>query len=114
MTGIIQILNIGINADNFLLYSDVDGYLSAFESNVSRQSLIDGFPSDQIPNGTKIIRALSTTKDCPVQIDITVPTTTTTTTIAPTTTTTTTTLFPFLLLQTGDPIEQQNSNYIII
>lgn len=157
MTGIIQILNIGINADNFLLYSDVDGYLSAFESNVSRQSLIDGFPSDQIPNGTKIIRALSTTEDCPVQIDITVPTTTTTTTttiaptttttttvapttttttttvtptttttttvaptttttttVAPTTTTTTTTSFPFLLLQTGDPIEQQNSNYIII
>lgn len=70
MTGIIQILNIGINADNFLLYSDVDNYLSAFETNVSRQSLIDGFPSDNIPDGTQTIRALSTTKECPVFLDI--------------------------------------------
>jgi len=30
------------------------------------------------------------------------------------TTTTTTTQFPWLLLQTGDPIEQQNNNYIIV
>lgn len=117
MTGIIQILNIGINADNFLLYSDVDNYLSAFETNVSRHSLIDGFPTDQIPNGTQIVRALSTTKECPVQIDIIVPpqTTTTTTTVVPiTTTTTTTTDFPWLLLQTGDPIQQQNTNFIKI
>ncbi len=70
MTGIIQILNIGINADNFLLYSDVDNYLSAFETNVSRQSLLDGFPSDQIPGGTTIIRCVSTTQECPVEIDI--------------------------------------------
>ena len=70
MTGIIQILNIGINADNFLLYSDVDNYLSAFETNVSRQSLLDGFPSDQIPAGTTIIRCVSTTQECPVEIDI--------------------------------------------
>ncbi len=106
MTGIIQILNIGIDADNFLLYSDVDNYISAFETNVSRQSLIDGFPTDQIPNGTQIVRALSTTKECPVQIDIIVP--------PQTTTTTTTTDFPWLLLQTGDPIEQQNTNFIKI
>ena len=70
MTGIIQILNIGINADNFLLYSDVDNYLSAFETNVSRQSLIDGFPSDNIPDGTQIIRVTSTTTECPVSLDI--------------------------------------------
>jgi hypothetical protein len=79
MTGIIQITTIGTDADNFLLFSDVDNYLSAFESNVSRQDLINGFPSDNIPNGTTIIRAISTTVLCDVSIDIPLPATTTTT-----------------------------------
>tara|TARA_R110001606_G_scaffold393979_1_gene564456 strand:+ start:173 stop:463 length:291 start_codon:yes stop_codon:yes gene_type:complete len=95
MTGIIQILIIGADADNFLLFSDVDNYTSAFETNVSRQQLIDGFPSDNIPNGTTIIRALSTTELCDVSIDIPVN-------------------IPALLLQTEDPIEQQNTNFIEI
>jgi len=94
MTGIIQILNIGINTDNFLLYSDVDNYLSAFEINVSRQSLLDGFPTDQIPNGTQVIRVLSTTVECPVQIDISLNATTSTSTSTSTSTTTTTTTIP--------------------
>lgn len=79
MTGIIQITTIGTDADNFLLFSDVDNYLSAFETNVSRQDLINGFPSDNIPNGTTIIRAISTTVLCDVSIDIPLPATTTTT-----------------------------------
>lgn len=95
MTGIIQILIIGADADNFLLFSDVDNYTSAFETNVSRQQLIDGFPSDNIPDGTTIIRALSTTELCDVSIDIPVN-------------------IPALLLQTEDPIEQQNTNFIEI
>ena len=95
MTGIIQILIIGADADNFLLFSDVDNYTSAFETNVSRQQLIDGFPSDNIPDGTTIIRALSTTELCDVSIDIPVN-------------------IPALLLQTEDSIEQQNTNFIEI
>jgi len=95
MTGIIQILIIGADADNFLLFSDVDNYTSAFETNVSRQQLIDGFPSDNIPDGTTIIRALSTTELCDVSIDIPVN-------------------IPALLLQTENPIEQQNTNFIEI
>jgi hypothetical protein len=95
MTGIIQILIIGADANNFLLFSDVDNYTSAFETNVSRQQLIDGFPSDNIPDGTTIIRALSTTELCDVSIDIPVN-------------------IPALLLQTEDPIEQQNTNFIEI
>lgn len=95
MTGIIQILIIGADANNFLLFSDVDNYTSAFETNVSRQQLIDGFPSDNIPDGTTIIRALSTTELCDVSIDIPVN-------------------IPALLLQTEDSIEQQNTNFIEI
>tara|TARA_R100000544_G_scaffold35735_1_gene23290 strand:+ start:181 stop:642 length:462 start_codon:yes stop_codon:yes gene_type:complete len=79
MTGIIQILTIGVDADNFSLFSNVDNYISAFETNVSRQDLINGFPSDNIPNGTTIIRAVSTTVLCDVSIDIPLPATTTTT-----------------------------------
>jgi len=96
MTGIIQILIIGADADNFLLFSDVDNYTSAFETNVSRQQLINGFPSDNIPDGTTIIRALSTTVLCDVSIDISVP--------------------PILglLLQTEELLEQQNTNFIQI
>ena len=96
MTGIIQILIIGADANNFLLFSDVDNYTSAFETNVSRQQLIDGFPSDNIPDGTTIIRALSTTVLCDVSIDIPVP------------------AIPWLLLQTEEPLEQQNTNFIEI
>lgn len=96
MTGIIQILIIGADADNFLLFSDVDNYTSAFETNVSRQQLIDGFPSDNIPDGTTIIRALSTTELCDVSIDISVPP------------------ISVLLLQTEEPLEQQNTNFIEI
>ena len=96
MTGIIQILIIGADANNFLLFSDVDNYTSAFETNVSRQQLIDGFPSDNIPDGTTIIRALSTTVLCDVSIDISVP------------------AIPALLLQTEEPLEQQNTNFIEI
>jgi len=105
MTGIIQILIIGADADNFLLFSDVDNYTSAFETNVSRQQLIDGFPSDNIPDGTTIIRALSTTVLCDVSIDIPVPATTTTST---------TIQISVLLLQTEEPLEQQNTNFIEI
>lgn len=96
MTGIIQILIIGADANNFLLFSDVDNYTSAFETNVSRQQLIDGFPSDNIPDGTTIIRALSTTALCDVSIDIPVPP------------------ISLLLLQTEEPLEQQNTNFIEI
>jgi len=106
MTGIIQILIIGADADNFLLFSDVDNYTSAFETNVSRQQLINGFPSDNIPDGTTIIRALSTTVLCDVSIDISVP--------ATTTTTSTTIQISVLLLQTEEPLEQQNTNFIEI
>tara|TARA_R110002167_G_scaffold120236_4_gene298011 strand:+ start:1421 stop:1747 length:327 start_codon:yes stop_codon:yes gene_type:complete len=106
MTAIIQFQNIGVDADNFLIYSNVDNYTSAFETNVSRQSLINGFVSDQVPNGTTIIKVLSTTDKCKNEIFINLE--------IPTTTTTSTTIIvgSFLLLETSDPIEQENNNFI--
>jgi hypothetical protein len=108
MTGKITITNIGETEGPFNLYSDVDGYSSAFEAEVTRQELLDGFGTDNLPDGTVSVRATSTSS-CNSSIDIAVtiytttttttevapepPVTTTTTTIPPVTTTTTT-LFP--------------------
>lgn len=70
MTGIIQILNIGDDANNFLIYSNVNNYTTAFETNVTAKQLNDGFATDKLPNGTTSVRVTSTTDKCPVSIDI--------------------------------------------
>jgi hypothetical protein len=91
MTVFITLFTAGADSGPFNLYSDVDGYVTAFESGVSKASLTAGYSSALVPNFTTVIRVLST-GDCTNYIDITLdaPVTTSTTTIAPTTTTTTT------------------------
>ena len=104
MTAIITITTISNNITSLILYSNVDGFVSAFETNVPRSSLISGYSTNLIPIGTTIVRASSAEGPCTnyIDIDLTIcqfsgsiecvaPTTTTTTTVAPTTTTTTTT-----------------------
>ncbi len=82
MTGVIEVTTIGTDADNFYLFSDVNGFTSAFAVGVSAAELAAGYATDQIPNGTTIVRVLS---DGPcnsyIDIAITTKTTTTTTTI---------------------------------
>lgn len=66
----------------FNLYSDVDGFTSAFETGVLKTDLIIGYASSLVPDGTTIIRVMSE-GICTNYIDIPVTlTTTTTTTIA--------------------------------
>lgn len=101
MTVLITLTVAGADSGPFNLYSNLDGYTSAFAVGISKASLLAGYSSSVVPNGTTIIRVLST-GDCTNYIDITLdaPVTTTTTsssstststtTIAPTTTTTTT------------------------
>jgi hypothetical protein len=95
MTVTITLTLAGSDTGPFNLYSDVDGYVSAFETGVSKAALLAGYTSTLVPNGTTIIRVMSNSEFCTNYIDIPVvpcPTTTTTTTEAgPTTTTTTTT-----------------------
>lgn len=97
MTVIITFTSIGTDAGPFNLYSNVDGYSSAFELGITRTQLLTGFPSYSVPLGTTIIRAKSFGV-CTNFVDLSVvlaPTTTTTsTTIAPTTTSTTTIAAP--------------------
>ncbi len=103
MEGTITLTIAGADTGPFNLYSDVDGFISAFEVGVSKAALMAGYFTVLIPAGTNTIKVMSVNKLCNNSIfltgvDVTTttsttlfpPTTTTSTTIAPTTTTTTT------------------------
>lgn len=90
MTVLITLTTAGSDSGPFNLYSNVNGYTPAFATGVSKSALEAGYTSTVVPDGTTIVRVLSTGV-CTNFIDITLDgTTTTTTTVAPTTTTTTT------------------------
>ena len=90
MTVLITLTIAGTDTGPFDLYSNVDGYVSAFETTVSKAALLAGYPSALVPNGTTTIRVKSK-GTCVNYVDIPVITTTTTTTTTGTPTTTTTT-----------------------
>jgi len=114
----ILLTSVGADAGPFDLYSDTDGYVSAFENNISKASLLAGFASTNCPDGTVYVR-IKSDGECLNYIDVhiegvpipptttttssstttttsTSTSTTTTTTLIPPTTTTTTTANPFL------------------
>lgn len=70
MTVLITLTTAGTDSGPFDLYSDINGYTSAFESGVSRASLLAGYSSALVPNFTTIVRVQST-GDCLNNIDIT-------------------------------------------
>lgn len=88
MTVLITLTIAGADTGPFNLYSDVDGYVSAFETGVTKTALQAGYPSFLVPNGTTVVRIKSDGL-CTNYIDVSVITTTTTTTSSTTTTTTT-------------------------
>ena len=90
MTILITLTTVGIDCSTFDIYSDVDGFLSAFETDVPKASLSTGFSSANAPDGTTVIR-VKAKGVCTNYIDITLSTITTTTTTSSTSTTTTTT-----------------------
>jgi hypothetical protein len=89
MTVLITLTTAGTDSGPFDLYSNLDGYVSAFETGVSKSALLAGYSSALVPESTTTIRVKSDGV-CLNYVDIVLPTTTTTTTIAPTTTTSTT------------------------
>ena len=93
MTILITLTTVGIDCSTFDIYSDVDGFLSAFETDVPKDSLSAGFSSANVPDGTTIVR-VKPKGVCTNYIDITLSTITTTTTSSTSTTTTTTTTIP--------------------
>ena len=90
MTILITLTTIGTDCSLFDIYSNVDGFVSAFETDVPKASLSAGFSSANVPDGTTVIR-VKAKGVCTNYIDITLPAIITTTTTSSTSTTTTTT-----------------------
>lgn len=96
MTVLITLTTAGADAGPFNLYSNTDGYVTAFATGISKATLLGGYLSSAVPNGTTSIRVVST-GTCTNYIYISVEgTTTTTTSTSSTTTTTTTTIAPII------------------
>lgn len=87
-TSIITLTTAGTGTGPFDLYSNVDGYSSPFETGVAKSSLVSGYTSSLVTNGTTTIRVQSTSIQCPNYVDLPVSGITTTTTSTTTTTTT--------------------------
>jgi hypothetical protein len=77
----------------FSLYSNTDGYVTAFETGVSLASLQGGYGTSLVPNGTTIVKIKSTGESCSYEITKSIvglptntPTPTPTNTLTPTAT----------------------------
>jgi hypothetical protein len=88
-TVLITLTTAGTDTGPFDLFSDADSYVTAFENNVPKASLVSGYTSTLVPDLATIIRVQSDSL-CTNYIDLPIVTTTTTTSTSSTTTTTTT------------------------
>jgi hypothetical protein len=85
MNILLTLTTAGTDTGPFSLYSNVDGYVTAFETGVSKAALLAGYLTTVAPVGTTTVRIKSTGL-CTNYIDVvlTTPTTTTTTSTCPT------------------------------
>ena len=92
MTVILTLTTAGSDSGPFDLYSNINGFTSAFETGVDKASLEAGYSTALVPDFTTTVRIKSNGKFCTNYVDVVLEntTTTTTTTLIPTTTTTTT------------------------
>lgn len=79
MTVLIVLTTAGTNTGPFNLFSNLDGFTTAFESGVAKSALVAGYTSSLVPDGTTTIRVQSVGA-CTNFIDIVIGATTTTTT----------------------------------
>jgi hypothetical protein len=82
MTVLITLTVAGADSGPFNLYSNLDGFTAAFESGVSKASLLAGYPSALVPDYTTTVRVMSA-GDCTNYIDIILGATTTSTSTSP-------------------------------
>lgn len=78
-TLITLVIPVGGDAGPFNLYSNIDGFITPFETNISALVLEAGYTSSLVPNGTTVIRVKSISP-CDNYIDLTINLITTTTT----------------------------------
>jgi hypothetical protein len=91
MTVLITLTIAGTDSGPFNLFTNLDAYTSAFETNVPKASLLAGYSSALVPDYATIIRIRSV-GDCTNFIDIPLYGTTTSTSSTSSTTTTSTTI----------------------
>lgn len=110
MTVIITLTVAGSDTGPFSLYSNLDGFAIPFETGVSRASMVAGYTTSLVPDGTTTVRVKSVSV-CTNFIDLAVTTTTTTSSTSSTsstsTSTTTTTPVPTIIL--GSPSCRNNN-----
>ena len=82
MTVLITLTTAGTDTGPFNLFSNANGFTSAFETNVSRAALLAGYTSSLVPNFTTVVRVMSQGV-CKNYTDIVITTTTTSTTAIP-------------------------------
>jgi hypothetical protein len=90
MTVLITLTLAGGDTGPYDLYSDVDGFVTPFETSIQKIDLLAGFVSSNVPDFTTVIKLVSKGK-CINFIQLSVEESTTTTTTSSTTTLTTTT-----------------------
>ena len=112
MTVLITLTTAGTSTGPFNLYSNLDGFTSAFEIGVTKGALLAGYSSSLVPDGTSIIRVKSAGV-CQNYIDIVLTTTTTSTLFPPSTTTTSTTTEAPPVTCSAYTIENQSGTPII-
>jgi hypothetical protein len=82
MTVLLTLTTAGSDTTVFDLYSDIDGFTTAFETGVSKSSLTSGYSTALCPDYSTIVRVQATEK-CVNSVDIVLENTTTTTTTTP-------------------------------
>lgn len=78
MTVLITLTTAGTDTGPFNLFSNANGFTSAFETNISRAALLAGYTSSLAPIGTTVVRVMSQ-GICKNYTDIVIAATTTTT-----------------------------------
>lgn len=103
----VKLTTAGVDTGPFNLYSNSDGFLSAFESNISKASILSGIVVDA-PVGTIMIRITSVNQRCSNYINLPVyadhTSTTTLTTLIPPSTSTTSSTSTIAPISCGDPV----------
>ena len=69
MSVIITLTTVSNSVGPFNIYSDVDSFFAAFKTNVPLSELVIGYPVDNIPVNTAIIRVKSVNSTCSNYID---------------------------------------------
>ena len=72
MTVLITLTTAGLDVETFNLYSNVDGYISTFNSNIPKDDLLAGYNCNTVPDYTSIIRIKANEGLCNNYIDVVV------------------------------------------